>query len=110
MSQPDDDSREALKRLDERLNSFKAGSAPQGQADGTAERSMAEGYRLLGEIIGGIFGGVGLGWLFDHFAHTTPFGMLIGLLLGFAAAVYTAVRSVSQPGRRAAKGPAAKED
>jgi len=110
MSQPDDDSHEALRRLDERLETFKTGGAPQGPADRTAERSMAEGYRLLGEVIGGIIGGLGLGWFVDRLAHTTPFGMVIGLLLGTAAAAYTAVKSAGQSGRRAAKGPGAKED
>jgi ATP synthase protein I len=110
MSQPDDDSQEALRRLDKRLSAFKAEGAPQGSADRSAEQSMAEGYRLLGEVIGGIVGGLGLGWLVDHFAHTTPFGLVIGLLLGTAAAAYTAVKSASQPRRRAPPGDAAKEE
>ena len=110
MSQPDDDSQEALKRLDERLAAFKAQDAPKTMADGSAERSMGEGYRLLGEVIGGILGGLGLGWVFDHFVHTTPFGLVIGLLLGTAASAYAAVKSSGQSGRRMAKGPTAKED
>jgi len=103
MSQPDDDSREALKRLDERLEAFKADRATKSPADGSAERSMGEGYRLLGEVIGGILGGLGLGYLFDLFAHTTPFGMVIGLLLGTAASAYAAVKSADKVGRSARK-------
>ena len=57
---------------------------------------MGDGYRLLGEAIGGILGGLGLGWVFDHFAHTTPFGLVIGLLLGTAASAYAAVKSADQ--------------
>ena len=103
MSQPDDDSREALKRLDERLEAFKADRATKSPADGSAERSMGEGYRLLGEVIGGILGGLGLGYLFDLFAHTTPFGLVIGLLLGTAAAAYTAMKSADASARRATR-------
>ena len=103
MSQPDDDSREALKRLDQRLEAFKADRAPKSPAEGSAERSMGEGYRLLGEVIGGILGGLGLGWVFDHFAHTTPFGLVIGLLLGTAAAAYTAMKSANASAGRAAR-------
>jgi ATP synthase protein I len=110
MSQPDDDSQEALKRLDERLTAFKAGAAPQGPGDRSAESSMADGYRLLGEVIGGILGGLGLGWVFDHFAHTTPFGLVIGLLLGTAASAYTAVKSAGRMGRQSANPPAEKKD
>jgi F0F1-type ATP synthase assembly protein I len=39
----------------------------------------------------------------DHFAHTTPFGMVIGLLLGTAASAYAAVKSADRMGRTAAK-------
>ncbi|HTX51735.1 MAG TPA: AtpZ/AtpI family protein [Caulobacteraceae bacterium] len=110
MSQPDDDSQEALKRLDERLAAFKAQDASKTSADGSAERSMGEGYRLLGEVIGGILGGLGLGYVFDRVAHTTPFGLVIGLLLGTAASAYVAVKAGERSGRRMAKGPPAKED
>ena len=96
MSQPDDDSQEALRRLDQRLEALKADRAPKRTADGSAERSMGEGYRLVAEVIGGILGGLGLGWLFDRFAHTTPFGMVIGLLLGFAGATYAAVKTATR--------------
>ena len=101
MSQPDDDSREALKRLDERLEAFKADEAPVGGAAGSSESGVGEGYRLLGEVIGGVLGGLGLGWVFDHFAHTTPFGLVIGLLLGTAASAYAAMKSATPPKRGA---------
>jgi ATP synthase protein I len=99
MSQPDDESQEALQRLQNRLDALTAERKPKNAADGSAERSMGEGYRLLGEVIGGVLGGLGLGWLVDHFAHTTPFGMVIGLLLGTAASAYAAVKSADKLGR-----------
>jgi F0F1-type ATP synthase assembly protein I len=37
----------------------------------------------------------------DHFAHTTPFGMVIGLLLGTAASAYAAMKSAERMGRPA---------
>jgi ATP synthase protein I len=103
MSQPDDDSQEALRRLDERLEAFKADRPAQGSADGSAERAMGEGYRLLGEVLGSILGGLGLGWVFDHFAHTTPLGMVVGMLLGTAAAAYVAMKSADAGARRGTK-------
>jgi len=103
MSQPDDDSQEALKRLQTRLDTFDGQRAPKAEAGGSAESSMGDGYRLLGEVIGGVLGGLGLGWLVDHFAHTTPFGMVIGLLLGTAASAYAAVKSADRMGRKAAR-------
>jgi ATP synthase protein I len=53
-------------------------------------------------VIGGILCGIGLGWVFDHFAHTTPFGLVIGLLLGTAASAYAAMKSANAGARRAA--------
>ncbi len=103
MSQPDDESQEALERLQNRLDALSAERKPKSVADGSAERSMGEGYRLLGEVIGGVLGGLGLGWLVDHFAHTTPFGMVIGLLLGTAASAYAAMKSADKMGRAARK-------
>jgi ATP synthase protein I len=103
MSQPDDESQEALDRLQTRLDALTAERTPKSGADGSAERSMGEGYRLLGEVIGGVLGGLGLGALVDHFAHTTPFGMVIGLLLGTAASAYAAIKSAEKVGRSAAK-------
>ena len=101
MPQPDDDSQEAIKRLDERLKSFKADGAPSTGGLGAEQGGVAEGYRLLGEVIGGILCGIGLGWVFDHFAHTTPFGLVIGLLLGTAASAYAAMKSAGAGARRA---------
>jgi ATP synthase protein I len=103
MSQPDDESQEALQRLQTRLDTLTAERKPKSASDGSAERSMGEGYRLLGEVIGGVLGGLGLGWVVDHFAHTTPFGMVIGLLLGTAASAYAAVKSADAMGRSARK-------
>ena len=103
MPQPDDESQEALRRLQDRLNTFDGQRAPKVHSGGTAESSMGEGYRLLGEVIGGVLGGLGLGWTVDHFAHTTPFGMVVGLLLGTAASTYAAVKTGERMGRNAAK-------
>jgi len=36
--------------------------------------------------------GLGLGWLVDRFAHTTPWFLLIGMALGIAAGAYSVVR------------------
>ena len=96
MSQPDDDSRAALKRLDTRLKAFKAGDAPQRGSAG--DGGVGEGYLLMGEVIGGVVGGFGLGWLFDRFAHTTPFGLVIGVLLGVGVSAYAAVQGAMRMG------------
>jgi ATP synthase protein I len=105
MSQPDDDSQRALKRLDRRLETFSADRARKGGAAGSAESGMGEGYRLLGEVIGGVLGGLGLGYAVDHYAHTTPFGIVTGLLVGTAASAYAAYKSADRMARKATPAP-----
>ena len=105
MSQPDDEeSQEALRRLDERLDAFEGQRASKPTAAGAAERGVGEGYRLLGEVIGGVLGGIGLGWAVDYFAHTTPIGVVVGLLLGTAASAYAAVKSAERANGPAKRG------
>jgi hypothetical protein len=101
MSQPDDESQEALKRLQDRLDTFDGQRAPKAQSSDTAERSMGEGYRLLGEVIGGVLGGP-VRRVVDHFAHTTlrhgdrP-------VAGTAAPAYAAMKTAERMSRDAAK-------
>lgn len=49
--------------------------------------------RLSSEFIAGIAVGAGLGWLIDRFAGTSPFGLIVFLLLGFVAGVLNVLRS-----------------
>ena len=58
-----------------------------------AEVGANKGYQALGELMGGILGGLGLGWLSDHYLHTLPWGMIVGAILGMAAAVYAIVKT-----------------
>jgi ATP synthase protein I len=61
---------------------------------------MAQGYRFVGEVVGGVLGGVGLGWLLDHFAHTQPWGVIGGLLVGSGFSVFVAVSAVSRANKK----------
>jgi ATP synthase protein I len=60
---------------------------------------MAQGYRFVGEVVGGVLGGVGLGWLLDRFAGTAPFGLIGGLLVGGGLSIFVAVSSAAKASR-----------
>jgi ATP synthase protein I len=93
MPNPDDPSEGALKRLDKQLDAFEAGRARKvAGASGGDHGGMAAGYRFLAEVIGGVLGGVALGWLIDRFAHTAPLGLIGGMLIGTGASIFVAVR------------------
>ncbi|HEY2178985.1 MAG TPA: AtpZ/AtpI family protein [Caulobacteraceae bacterium] len=107
MPKPDESSQGALKRLDRRLEAFEATRAAKPSTLGMGD-SAGDGFRLLGQLLGGVLGGLGLGALVDRFAHTSPFGIVAGLLIGVGLSVFAAVRTASaMSAREAAKGPPA---
>ena len=56
--------------------------------------------KLSSEFIAGVLVGAGIGWVADQWFGTAPFGLIVFLLLGFAAGVLNVLRSagvVEQP-------------
>ena len=97
MPHPDDPPDKALASLDQRLGAAEAAQARKVSPDTHA--AMAQGYRFVGEVVGGVLGGVGLGWLLDRFAGTEPFGMIGGLLVGGGLSIFAVVRSAAKSSR-----------
>ena len=88
--------------LDGRLTDLKRRMAerqPKREAQQAADanaRGYAQAMRLSSEFIAGIVVGGALGWGFDELAGTRPFGLIILLLLGFAAGVVNVLRAVGR--------------
>ncbi len=99
MSKPDDRPKEALGRLNEELQAFEASRASPASAE--AGRSMREGYSLFAGLIGGVLGGVGLGRFVDWIAHSTPWGIAIGAVVGTGVSVFMACRAASRISQKA---------
>ncbi len=56
--------------------------------------------RLSTEFIAGVLAGGILGWMFDHYLGTKPWGLIFLLMLGFATGIYNVMRvsgSLSKP-------------
>jgi ATP synthase protein I len=67
-----------------------------GSGDGGAgarASAMARGFRLSSELIAGVVVGALIGWGFDRLLSTSPFGLIVFFLLGFAAGVLNVIRS-----------------
>lgn len=84
-----------LKRLEERLDGVQ--NAPrQADADrhaGPAEAPMGKAVRLSAEFVGGPIVGAGLGWALDRALGSSPWGMIVFLMLGFVAGIFNVLRS-----------------
>lgn len=55
--------------------------------------AMARGFRLSAELVAGVLVGAMLGWLLDRWLGISPWGLIVFLLLGFAAGVLNVMRS-----------------
>jgi ATP synthase protein I len=83
-------------RLSEIRDSRKIGTDQPGggSGNGAARASaMAIGFRLSSELIAGVVVGALLGWGFDRLLSTSPFGLIVFVLLGFVAGVVNVIRS-----------------
>jgi ATP synthase protein I len=57
---------------------------------------LARGMRIGTEFIAAILVGAGLGYLIDLGLGTSPWGLLILLLMGFAAGILNVIRVVAE--------------
>ncbi len=74
--------------LDKRLDAVREREEQRNRPTGgvEADANYRMGNRVLGELIGGIGGGALIGWVFDRFVGTSPWGLLVMLFLGIAVA------------------------
>jgi ATP synthase protein I len=83
-----------LKSLGDRLRHTGAGSHPETGAPPSADPSaLARGFRLSTELVAGVLVGAFIGWLLDRWLGISPWGLIVFLLLGFAAGVLNVIRA-----------------
>lgn len=100
-SSPDEAALSArLSGLGDRLSTLEKTRQTAKSQTGTEEQNtrsrnsmMAVGLRLSSELIAGVLVGAALGWGIDYLLSTSPLGMILFLLLGFAAGVINVMRS-----------------
>jgi len=89
---------ERLSRLREKLDGPTGGKkqTPKEQTDeqnAKTREGVAQAFRLSSEFIAGVVVGTGIGYAIDQLFGTTPWGLILGLLLGFGAAVLNVMRA-----------------
>lgn len=62
----------------------------------TSRKGYAEAMKISSEFLSAIIVGVILGYLFDRFASTSPWGLIVFLLLGFCAGVLNVLRTAGK--------------
>ncbi|HEY2230814.1 MAG TPA: AtpZ/AtpI family protein [Xanthobacteraceae bacterium] len=85
-----------LQRLGERLGDHHPDRPSENgprRGAGSDPSALARGFRLSAEFVAGILVGAGIGWLLDRGLGTSPWGMIVFLLLGFAAGVLNMMRA-----------------
>jgi len=86
-----------LRRLNEGLGHARFGARPPSDGAGadraTTASGYAKGFRLSSELVAGVVVGAGIGWLLDRWLGISPWGLIVFLLLGFAAGVLNVMRS-----------------
>ena len=100
-----------LQRLNERLARDQAGRSSESPGEDRAATASgyARGFRLSSELVAGVLVGAGLGWLIDRLLGVSPWGLMVFLLLGFAAGVLNVMRSARVVPRNAFDDGAARD-
>ncbi|RDV03636.1 AtpZ/AtpI family protein [Undibacter mobilis] len=84
-----------LQRLGDRLAQADRPSEQETGARQTANNAagFARGFRLSSELVAGVLVGAMIGWLLDRWLGISPWGLIVFLLLGFAAGVLNVMRA-----------------
>lgn len=84
-----------LQRLGDRLAQADRPSEQETGARQTANNAagFARGFRLSSELVAGVLVGAMIGWLIDRWLGISPWGLIVFLLLGFAAGVLNVMRA-----------------
>lgn len=84
-----------MHRLGDRLSQIRPDVSEQTQAPPRMVDSsaMARGFRLSSELVAGVVVGAVIGWALDYWLRISPWGMIIFVLLGFAAGVLNVMRA-----------------
>ena len=94
---PDEPREEALRRLNERAAALGARTQRPANASAAGERAVSQAYRIIAELIGGVLVGLGAGFLAVWiFKIPTAVGLIGGVLLGFALALWMAWRTAQR--------------
>ncbi|MBK0401009.1 AtpZ/AtpI family protein [Limibaculum sp. M0105] len=90
----------ALDDLGGRIDAARSAQRPKsGRAEGEI-RAASIAWRMVTELVVGVFIGAAIGWGIDRLAGTLPLFLIVFGILGFAAGVKTMLRSAEEIRRK----------
>jgi ATP synthase protein I len=93
---PDGDLSARLQRLEAQLDRKRDAAPVRNRSSGqppSGPSALGRAFRMSSEFVAGVIAGGGLGWLFDRLLGTSPWGMIVLLMLGFCAGIYNVMRA-----------------
>ena len=94
-----------LEKLSSALESKRSDSQESSQGGDAAHvtrtgQAMSLGFRVLAEFVAAALVGGFIGWAIDNWLGTTPFGLIVFLLLGTAAGFWNVYKIAAGTGSR----------
>ena len=84
-------------RLDELAKKLDAKrQTPEAQSHHASNSRMAEGFKYASEFSAAVLVGAALGYAFDKGLNSSPWGLLIGLILGLGGGVLNIIRAAQE--------------
>jgi ATP synthase protein I len=87
---------EAIARLNKSASDLEARTTPKISQEMAGHAAAGQAWKIIADLFGGVFVGLAIGFGIDHFAGTTPVGIIGGVLLGFAVSVWMAWRTAQR--------------
>jgi ATP synthase protein I len=85
-----------LTRLEGKLDQRRpvaSGSDRHAERSSSEPSAMGRAFRMSAEFVAGVAAGGILGWLLDHGLGTSPWGLIVFVMLGFGAGIYNVMRA-----------------
>ncbi len=88
----------SLEEFSKRLDAARGASNPKENAESGRNEAMGRGFRLASELLAAMIVGPVLGLGVDKLADTSPWGLLLGIFVGFAAGVRNVAAAMKDNG------------
>ena len=95
MPTPQDTREGAISRLNAQADALEKRTAKPTQTPQHGQ-AVSQAYRIVAELFGGVLVGLAIGFGVDRLFGTNPWGLIGGVLLGFALSVYLARRTANR--------------